>query len=235
MSPPHKYWRVLLTAAAFISIEIFIPANAEDTGAAIAARVGTLGYGAELDFGLGDHFGARLGYSFLNYNDTLHHTDVTYSGKLKINNATALLDWYVLGGGFHLTAGAANGGIKIDARGRPSAGTYELNGTTYTADQVGSVTGRLKFGNSVAPYVGLGWGKPVDEARRLTFLFDVGAIYGGSPDVTLNATCGSASPEGTPLCSRLKQDVEVERRDLRDNTDIVRWYPVVNLGLAYRF
>jgi hypothetical protein len=97
------------------------------------------------------------------------------------------------------------------------------------------VGGRVKFGSSFAPYVGLGWGNPVNHAHRLTFLFDVGVIYGGTPSVALNVTCGPAAPQGTPLCTRLQQDAQGERRDLEDNVDLARWYPVVNIGLAYRF
>jgi hypothetical protein len=228
--------RALLTGAALASLATFaLPAQADSPGVAAAVRVGTPGYGLELDLGLADRFGARLGYSFLDYNHTIDDTDLRYDGKLKISNASALLDWYVFGNAFHLTAGATNGGVKVNASGRPSGGTYELNGTTYTAAQVGSVGGRIEFGNSVAPYVGLGWGNPVSGARRLTFLFDVGVFYGGTPSVTLTATCGTASPQGTPLCTRLQQDVQAERHRLEDDVDLARWYPVVNLGLAYRF
>ncbi len=105
-------------------------------------------------------------FSYLNFDHTLDDTDVRYDGKLKINNASLLFDWYVTGGNFHLTASATNGGLKLEAVGRPSGGTYELNGTTYTAAQVGSIGGRLKFGNSVAPYLGVGcgnWAHPGDS------------------------------------------------------------------------
>ena len=225
---------VLFVGAGLAAVLAFQPANAAPSVAA-AVRVGTPGYGLELDLGLADRFAARLGYSFLDYDHSIHDTDLRYDGKLKINNASALFDWYVFGNAFHLTAGATSGGVKLEATGRPNRGTYELNGTTYTAADVGSIGGRIKFGNSFAPYVGLGWGNAVDPARRLTFLFDVGVIYGGTPSVSLTATCGPTAPQGTPLCTRLQQDVQAERRDLEDNVDLARWYPVVNLGLAYRF
>ena len=227
--------RAVFAAAALVSLVVFAPAMAESPGVAAAVRVGTPGYGLELDLGLADRLGARLGYSFLDYDHTIDDTDLRYEGKLKIHNASALLDWHVFGNSFHLTAGVSNGGVRLNASGRPSRGTYELNGTTYTAAEVGSVGGRIEFGNSVAPYVGLGWGNPVGGAHRLTFLFDVGAYYGGTPSVSLTATCGTAAPQGTPLCTRLQQDVQAERHRLEDDVDLARWYPVVNLGLAYRF
>jgi hypothetical protein len=229
-------WRQpLLAAGALLACSAFSTANADESSIAAAVRVGTPGYGLELDVGFADRFAARLGYSFLDWNHSITDTDLRYDGRLKINNASLLFDWYVTGGGFHITAGATSGGVKVDATGRPSGGTYELNGTTYTAAQVGSISGHVEFGNSVAPYVGVGWGNPIDKAGRLSFLFDIGAMYGGTPDVTLNVTCGTAAPEGTALCTRLKQDVAAEKHDLEDNVELARWYPVVNLGVAYRF
>lgn len=229
-----SFCRKLLCAAGLCALGALGPVHA-DPGVAAAVRAGTPGVGLELDVGLGERFAARLGYSYLDFDHSLRDTDVRYDGKLKISNASLLFDWYVSGGNFHLTAGVTNGGVKLEAVGRPSGGTYELNGTRYTAAQVGSIGGRLEFGNSVAPYLGVGWGNALGKARRLSFLFDLGVVYGGTPSVRLNVNCGSASPEGTPLCTRLKQDVEAERRDLQDDTDLARWYPVASVGLAYRF
>jgi hypothetical protein len=66
-----------------------------------------------------------------------------------------------------------------------------LNGNTYTSAELGSVTGTVKVGNSAAPYVGFGWGNPTSPTHRVQFLFDVGAIYSGTPSVTLTAQCAA--------------------------------------------
>jgi hypothetical protein len=225
--------RALLAGAGLLLLQMFHPANA-DTNVALGARVGTVGAGLEFDVG-NESFAGRFGYSFLNYDYTLDDTDISYDTKLKINNASLLVDWYVASGSFHLSLGGMGGGVKLGTTGRPTRGTYELNGTLYSGTQVGSITGEIKFGNSLAPYVGVGWGNPVGEAGRVRVLFDVGALYGGTPSVTLNVTCGAAAPQGSAQCGRLQQDALAERRDLEDNVGIARWYPVINFGVSYRF
>jgi hypothetical protein len=141
----------------------------------------------------------------------------------------------VFQGAFHLTAGVAGNGTKLDVVGEPSQGSYTINGTTYSSSQLGSLSGQLKFGNSVSPYVGFGWGNPAGENGRLHFIFDVGAIYGGTPTVSLTASCGPAAPPGSALCNEIQSNVATEEQKLVSKADILRWYPVVSLGIAVRF
>jgi hypothetical protein len=202
---------------------------------AVALRAGTPGVGLDLDLGLSPAFGLRVGFAGFNINHSIDTSDVDYDGRLKLRTITGLLDWYVFNGGFHLTAGVAGNDTKLDVVGRPSQGSYTINGTTYSSSQLGSLTGELKFGNSVSPYVGFGWGNPTGEDSRFHFLFDVGAIYGGTPSVTLTAECGPAAPPGSSVCNQAQSDLGAEEAKLRHKADILQWYPVVSLGIAVRF
>jgi hypothetical protein len=189
----------------------------------------------DLDLGLSSSFGIRVGFAGFNINHNVDTSDVNYEGRLKLRTITGLLDWYVFSGAFHLTAGVAGNDTKLDVVGQPTQSTYTINGNTYSSSQLGSLTGQLKFGNSVSPYVGLGWGNPAGESGHVHFLFDVGAIYGGTPSVTLTAQCGPAAPPGSSLCSQAQADVASEEAKLRHKADILRWYPMVSLGVAVRF
>lgn len=202
---------------------------------AVAVRAGTLGAGLDLDLGLSPSFGMRVGFAGFNINHNVDTTDVDYNGRLQLRTVTGLLDWYVLDGGFHLTAGVAGNDTKLNVVGQPGQGTYTIDGNTYTSSQLGSLRGQLKFGNSVSPYVGFGWGNPAGENSRVHFLFDVGAIYGGTPGVTLTAQCGPAAPAGSPVCNQAQSDVASEEAKLRHKADILQWYPVVSLGIGVRF
>jgi hypothetical protein len=202
---------------------------------AVAVRAGTPGVGLDLDLGISPSFGMRLGFAGFNINHTVDTSDVDYDGRLKLRTITGLLDWYVFQGAFHLTAGVAGNGTKLDVVGEPSQGSYTINGTTYSSSQLGSLSGQLKFGNSVSPYVGFGWGNPAGENGRLHFLFDVGALYGGTPTVSLTANCGPAAPPGSALCNEIQSNVATEEQKLVSKADILRWYPVVSLGIAVRF
>lgn len=210
-------------------------ASAADSGVGVAVRAGTPGIGLDLDLGLSQSFGLRVGFSGFNINHNIDTSDVNYNGRLQLRTITGLLDWYVLRGGFHLTAGVAGNDTKLDVVGQPTQDSFTIDGTTYSSAQLGSLTGRLKFGNSVSPYIGFGWGNPAGEGSRVHFLLDVGAIYGGTPSVTLTARCGPAAPAGSALCDQAQADVASEQAKLRHKADILRWYPMVSLGIGVSF
>lgn len=225
-----------VAAAALMLACLAVPAaSAATPDFAVAVRAGTPGVGLDLDLGLSPSFGMRVGFAGFNINHNVDTSDVNYDGRLKLREVTGLLDWYVFRGGFHLTAGVASNSTKLDVVGQPNQSTYTINGNTYSSSQLGSLTGQLKFGNSVSPYVGFGWGNPAGESGRVHFLFDVGAIYGGTPSVTLTAQCGPAAPPGSVLCNQAQSDVAAEEAKLRHKADILQWYPMVSLGFGVRF
>jgi hypothetical protein len=47
--------------------------------------------------------------------------------------------------------------------------------------------------------------------------------------------CGTVAPAGRPRCGALQSDVQAERQTLEGDVSAFKWYPVVNVGLAYRF
>ena len=209
------------------------PAQAGDPAFGIGLRAGTLGIGADLDFKLNDSLNVRMGYAGGSISRSVTDTQVHYDGTLKLSNPSALIDWRPFQGVFHLTAGAVASSTKIEATGVPAAGgSYTINGNTYTSADIGSVSGEFKFGNSVAPYVGLGWGNVVGTSGHFSVLFDVGAIYAGSPKIALTANCTSAVPA---VCTQLQSDVDAEKAKLAKDLTILKWYPVVSLGFGYRF
>lgn len=222
---------LLASVFAFSSLALSMPAAHAETGMGI--RAGTMGFGLDFDVGLTEKLNLRLGYNHFSYDDTIEDTDVNYDSEIKISSFSALLDWHVAGG-FRLSAGAVGSGPKIEVVGTPAGNnTYEIGNGTYTASQVGSLRGEVKIGSSVAPYIGLGWGNVVSEKHRVTFLFDIGAIYGGEPDVGLTATCGTGiSPT---ICNQLQADVQREIQELKDDVSTVEWYPVIQLGIGIRF
>lgn len=229
--------RGVIGAAALALACLAAPATslAASADLALAVRAGTPGLGLDLDLGLSPSFGMRVGFSGFNINHDIDTSDVDYDGRLKLRTVTGLLDWYLFSGSFHLTAGVAGNDTKLDVVGQPNQGTYTINGTTYSSSQLGSLTGQLKFGNSVSPYVGFGWGNPAGEDGRIHLLLDVGAVYGGTPGVTLTAQCGPAAPSGSAVCNQAQSDVASEAAKLRHKADILQWYPMVSLGIGVRF
>jgi len=233
----HKFSRSLApTALLFVGL-LASQSAAADVG--IGARVGFLsGIGVDLNIGLSERLTARVAYNYFSYDYEVEDTDVTYDGTFKISSVSGFLDWHPFAGSFRLSLGAVSSGPKIEIDGTPSAGTtVEIGDTTYTAAQIGSLKGEIEFGNSVSPYIGIGWGNVVDKNHRVVFLADFGVVYAGTPDVSLTATCGAAltTTQCNTLQSQLRTDVEKEKRELEADGNDFQWYPIINIGIGVRF
>lgn len=225
--------QALAVSSMLILAALSAPAHAD---VAVAARAGTFGFGGDFDIGIFENrLALRLGYNTLSYSESVDDTDIHYDGTLKINAASAILDWHVFNGGFRVSLGAVQRGPKVDVKGRPTNGTYTINDHTYTAAEIGELTGTVKMGSSVAPYIGIGWGNAVDKSDRVTFLFDLGVIHTGSPKADLNASCTAAIALQPNGCATLQQNIAAEEADLEDELDGYKWYPVVDIGIAIRF
>lgn len=217
-------------AAMLLSLAAAGPALA---AVSLGIDAGTLGIGPELQFGLTDSWNARVGYAAYNYNRDVTDTGVDYHGTLKLGNGFALLEWHPGGHTFKVSFGAVATSNKVDITGVPSSGSYQIGNGNYPASDFASVQGTVKVGNSIAPYLGVGFGNPVVEGSHLTFLFDLGVLYSGSPKASLSATCSASVSPAT--CAQIQQDVAVEVGKLQDQSTQLKLWPVVNLGLAYRF
>ncbi|MFM7372109.1 MAG: hypothetical protein ACKO2Z_30855, partial [Sphaerospermopsis kisseleviana] len=87
-----------------------------------------------------------------------------------------------------------------------------------------TVKAKISLPNSVAPYLGIGWGNAVKSGNRWGFSANLGVMFAGSPKVELTAPAYI-----------LAADVEAERKQLEDDLDWLNIYPVLSLGLSYQF
>ena len=214
---------------------VLVAAMLSAAGAAQAAgvgvRAGTTGVGADLGFSLMPTLSARIGYSGLSYDTTVDQTDVKYDAKLSLSNLNLLLDFTPLPIPFRITGGFIVNDNKADVTGQPTNGTYTINGITYPAAAVGSLSGSVKAGNRAAPYLGIGYGNVAGAG--VNFYFDLGVMFQGTPSASLSATCGSALPPAA--CSQLQRDVAAEQTKLQNEISGFKYYPVANIGITIGF
>jgi hypothetical protein len=196
---------------------------------AIGARVSTLGIGPEISLGLSDYFSSRVAVHWGTY-DVEGETDgVTYDCELELFSGLATVEWFPWAGGFHIDAGLLANGNNFSGTGKPAiGGTYTFDNVTYTATEAGTVTVDVDF-NSVAPYVGLGWGNPIDNDETITFFANIGIVFQGTPDVSIK-TSGTLAND--PL---FLSRVDAEVKELEDDLDSFSMYPVIALGVTYKF
>ncbi|HEY3698867.1 MAG TPA: hypothetical protein VGK97_06010 [Spongiibacteraceae bacterium] len=201
----------------------------------IYAKGGTLGLGGGVGFGISDAVTARVGYTTLSLNRDINTSNVDYKGKFKIGGAEALLDWHPFAGTFRVSGGLVFSRNKIDVDAKLNQATVDINNTTYNVSDIGSLNGTVKF-KSTVPYLGIGWGNVVGKEGNLHLVADIGVEYQGSPDVKLHGGCTTAFLASNPAeCAQLASDIKAEEKDLNNKVSDYKWWPVLNIGIAYRF
>lgn len=198
---------------------------------AVAGKIGTLGVGAEVTTALAPAWNARFGLNAASWDHNTTRSDVRYDADLRLRSFTALADWHPLQDNFRISAGLTYNGNEVKLRGRPS-GNVTIGTTTFTPAEIGRLDGKLDF-KKAAPYFGIGWGNALAKERTWSFTADLGVLYQQKPRVSLSATCGTAL--SAPRCAELQTETAIERQQLQDDVSDYRWYPVVSVGVSYRF
>jgi hypothetical protein len=209
-----------------------IAADNSRSGVGVTGKIGTLGYGAELNIAFSDNFGARLGYNALTYNYNTDRSSVNYDSKLQLKTVSILADWYPAAGSFRASGGLVYNNNQANLTGVPTSGTFTINGATYNATDVASLKGTVSFAN-VAPYLGIGWGNPVQNGKGWGMVTDIGVLFQGSPKTTLVATCGPTLV-GLP-CTQLQNDTAAENAQLQSDLSNFKWWPVASIGISYQW
>lgn len=206
-------------------------AHAQSSSAS-SASIGTTGVGLHLVLPHTDNVQFRVGFNGYRDSTTESTDDVTYDVSARLQTFDALVDYFPRGGSFRMTGGLIFNGNKLDLTARPNSGaSYTFNGNSYTASTVGDINGKVEF-NKIAPYLGIGFGNTVKKEKGWAFTADLGVMFQGTPDVNLvSSNCSG----GAIFCSQLANDLAAENAELREKAKDFQYYPVVRVGLSYRF
>lgn len=197
------------------------------SGMGVTAKIGTLGYGAELNFGSSDSFSARLGLNAFTYKYNGNSSTVNYDFKLQLQTVSALADWYPFSGGFRTSAGLLYNNNKVSMTALPTGGNYTIGGATYTSTQIGTMQATMTF-NKIAPYLGIGWGNPVAKDKGWGLVTDIGVLFQGSPKIDLVVTCAST-------CTNLQANAQAENAKLQSDLSNFKFWPVASIGISYQW
>jgi hypothetical protein len=210
------------------------PAGAQ---VALTAKAGTLGLGAELTVGLSRQLDGRLGLNAFSYSQRGEASRIEYDATARLRSATALLDWHPGSRAFRLTGGLVWNDNRVDGRSIPSRfGTYDIGGVQVPVSVVQRLDARADF-HQFVPYLGIGLGNSITSTRKAGVSFDAGVMFQGEAKVHLTLVIPQGSPILTIPGAREALDILVQReeRDLEDEASKYRYYPVVSLGVWYRF
>ncbi|CBL44932.1 Hypothetical protein HDN1F_13490 [gamma proteobacterium HdN1] len=195
-------------------------------GLSIGVEGSTLGIGGSINFQANDFLSADLAYHRYSTGQDSSTEDTKYKGDIELDNFSAKFNLHPFAGGFHVALGAVMGDINVTAVGSSNAqGEFKFNDHTYTAADVGKVHGKVDLKESISPYLGIGYRS---QYQGLGFLIDLG-VLSAKTKTSLRADGPIAENE------TFQTDLAKERKSLEDDAADFDWYPVVSIGLHYRF
>jgi hypothetical protein len=163
----------------------------------------------------------------LDYSFDADVSGIEYDFDLGLRSYSALVDWHIFDGPFRITGGILSLDNELDMDSFVSQSVV-VGDNVYTPAQVGTLSGRVEI-KGAAPYIGIGWGNLIGRGRRWGFYSDFGVAFADTPDVVLRSTGTSA---GDPA---FQADLAKEERDIRNDLDDLEIYPVISVGLFFRF
>jgi hypothetical protein len=208
----------------------------------IGVKASLLGLGGELATPLSHGFNLRGGFNAFGYDRTFHKDGIGYDGRLHFRSGEAHLDWFPFHGSFHLSPGALfyNGNQVAATAAVPGGQTFTLNGVTYMSDASNPVggAGKIAFKRS-GPMLSVGFGNLVSRRHRFTIPIEIGAIYTGAPNMTLNLA-GSACDTGGANCSpiastpAIQSNIQAEQAKINKDMSAFKFYPVISIGFGVK-
>lgn len=226
--------KTILTTALILAGMTAIPAMAQ--GDATRFRVGvtggTLGIGPEIAYRLSDRIGVRANATFLSISHDFDSDDIEYSGKVKLKSGGVMLDVFPFAGGFRISGGARINGNRARAIGQATGGTYDIDGNTYTAAEIGTLRGDTDIKN-FAPALTVGYGG--GTSNGFFFGAEAGALFQGRVKIKPLTYTGTLASSNSPRAVQLRQDIEAERASLQDDIDKYKVYPILQFSIGYRF
>lgn len=199
-------------------------------GLSLGPKIGTTGIGLDLTFGINPYVNLRGGFNYGTFTWNADLGDEKYDMDIDMTSVPLLVDIHPFAGNFHLTAGLyIQPDSKADIETTPTDNT-QVGEHTYAPDVIGTLYGNVEVANTVAPYVGFGFGNTVGEDQLLTFHLDIGVI--------IQSYDSSLTSDGAGMTAKLdtfREDVKKEEQNIQDDLDSFPVYPVITLGLAWHF
>lgn len=194
-------------------------------GVGLTAKIGTLGGGLEATVGASDYLGFRFGVNMMNLGPSLTRDEGTIHTDLEWLSYGALVDIHPFGGGFRISGGGLINKNKFKMNADLTK-SVEMNGQNYDLD---SLDGQVTF-SELAPYAGIGYGNAVGADGRWHFSCDFGVMFQGSP--TVSASAKASDPALQPY---VDDALAVEVGKIQNDANAFKYYPVISVGVSFRF
>lgn len=211
----------------------------------VGVKFSLLGAGAEAAVRLTERTNIRAGFNMIKYSRGFDKDGVAYDGELNFRTFEAHLDYFPWAGSFHLSPGLlvyAADPITATAL-VPGDQSFSLGDFGYYSDPSNPIRGKGKitFYRS-APVVTVGWGNLVSrkEGKHFSVPFEMGVAFQGSPKANLALTgniCDQPGVNCRPVAADpiVQANIISEQNKINDSMKLFKVYPIISIGLAYKF
>ena len=196
-----------------------------DLDLGLGVKAGTLGLGLEAIWQPLPYLDLRLGANSYDYEDDGSQAGIDYDATLALDNAYVTGNFHFPVSPMRVTAGIYSNGNELEML-NDETGNLNIGGLNYPGAAVGTLTSVTSFG-STSPYLGIGF--DFSLAGKVGLNLDLGVLWQGEPDVTLEADGVLATDPG------FLDALEIEREQLEDEVSDYKAWPVVSLGFVYNF
>ncbi|MGO3898187.1 MAG: hypothetical protein ACTJH0_10355 [Psychrobacter sp.] len=207
--------------------------------AAVSAEVGTLGYGANIAWGLNEKTELQAGWAGgdvadlfggdIDVDDVNYDVDADFSNPYLGVQLRPAANWFTMGAGIIVPDN------DIDVTSNPeSNGIYEINDVKYIGKDVGQLSGSIEHRNKLAPYATIGFRPNITENFGL--FGELGAAYLGKTNATVRAADPNKSVEivGSDVPTTAGKVAAEAQKEL-ESENWLEWMPIVKVGATYRF
>ncbi len=192
----------------------------------------------EMTYPLSDSLSVRGALSSgmsLSETDSGSGNELDYSVESNGGIHRLVLDYRPMGGNFFLSAGYAINNFKVTAdASQTTSGQVTIGDETYDTSANLSLNGVIDWDN--APMLTLGWGH--SPAEGWGALFEIGAIFTGSGNVSLNGA-GTVTQGGTvydvSTDPTVRAALDAEEARIKNDIADYDFLPVLQAGITYRF
>jgi len=211
----------------------------------IGVKASLLGGGVEGAVRVTQRTNIRAGFNMFSYSRGFNKDGIAYNGQLSFKTVEAHYDIFPFAGSFHVSPGVlVYAGTPITATGSvPGGQSFSLGGTQYYSDTAAPVTGSgtIKF-NRAAPMATFGWGNLISrkETKHFSVPVELGVAFQGSPKAVLNLAGNVCDQSGT-ICRSIASDptvqanVQSEQNKVNNSMSFFKVYPIISVGLGYKF
>lgn len=209
---------------------------------ALGFKANTLGAGVELATPISRSFNLRAGVNLFTFAYPFNIDGIDYNADLHFRSGQVSLDWFPEHGGFHVSPGLVYLQNNLSAiAGVPPGQYFELGsqGFTNSVDDPFNGTATVVYPRRIAPMLMLGFSNILPRnGKHFSMPYEFGVVYTGDArvDVKLNGT--ACTYEG---CFDVAKNPEAQK-SLQEEIDKLNHslksfpvYPIISLGLAYRF